>query len=608
MMNVIEKGDLNYEDTIQKFDRKIERINQSYKTFREVIQYELDLINKAIHLSAHQSRQLNDSDMQDLISKILPIIKVRKSMQFTVMMVYHPIEMCWTEEMDIVNVILNEVNLTHDRASFSIKRMDEIIELMKLNLDIPLIDISDDLTNQLEINENNQFKTYIDFKNGRYDLQSHTLKTLKPSDLAIHQLNYNVAETYDRDKFKPIFDQYYAGISNDNVDREKCLKQLSFAVLLNYNPSKKAINFYGKAGGGKSTFLKVLSFLAGGKVLTFTYNELSENDALTEIKDNRLLIGYDNNDRVSINKGLSVFKSLVTKEPFSYSVKYKARQSNIFKGLMLQAFNDMPEFSTKSSKQPIADRMLLLEFNARFRNTDNEIEDHEEFFKKPDVLAQLPLYLNDEVDAFTEFCYDDKETKDELLKQSDSVYQFVQHCVNTDGVLSNEMIPMSHVYLSYVEYMNQTDPYAKKVTKKVFNSRMQDHLFELGYQYYSFNSKKKDENKMTMTPKSAIKKDKYKPDTLFDEYFNTESLPNHYTSWFIKDLIPDIDDIASQGDALLIAKNVYGDKKQDVYLHAKQFNLEADIKECDTIDQMKNCLEEAVEDAKRLDAIEESSN
>lgn len=82
---------------------------------------------------------------------------------------------------------------------------------------------------------------------------------------------------------------------------------------------------------------------------------------------------------------------------------------------------------------------------------------------------------------------DDNETKDELLKQSDSVYQFVQHVINNDDVLSNKMLPMNHLNRSYIEYMNQTHPQSKKVSSKILNSRLNEYMLEFNYIYYSYN-------------------------------------------------------------------------------------------------------------------------
>lgn len=580
-------------EKINQFDQMVSKIDQDYDQFRSILRELYENEEKIIKLQG-VNRAINEADVREIILKMIPIIKVKKSDTSMTVMIYHPFEMRWTENLEFIENIIIELNKVQVKSSFMTRNIRNIKDSLLMGMDIPIVNISKDLQDKLEINENNQFKTSIDFRNGKYDLQTGELKELMPSDLALSQLSYDIAETYDKDHYKDVFDDYFYNVANKNKERAHLLKQISLAVLLNYNPDKKALNFYGKSGGGKSTFMKILNIISSNKSLAFTYNKLEKDDALAEIKDNRLLLGYDNNDRITINRGLAVFKSLVSKESFSYSVKYKDRQSNIFYGLFIQAFNDMPEFSTKSSKRPISDRILLVEFNARFRNTDNEIEDHEEYFKKPEVLGQFIQYLINETPAFDQFCYDDNETKDELLKQSDSVHQFVKYVINTDDVLSNKMLPMNHLNRSYIEYMNQTDPYAKKVSNKTLLNRLKEEMQQLNYNYYKYNVR--NDQSIKYTPKKAEKENKYHPNTLFNEYFNTESLSNYYSSWFIKDEIEDIDDIQSEGDALLYINQKYPNANKDPMDNITKFNLIEDIKECNDLDEIKCLLREHFEE------------
>ena len=577
----------DYTDKINQFDHMVNKINQDFDQFNVVLKELYEDKEKSIKLQG-SNRLINESDVKEIILKCVPVIKVKKSDTSVTVMIYHPFEMRWTEDLEFIEESIMQLNKLQIRNSFTIRNIRNVIDSFVKDMEIPVVNISKDLQDKLEINEKNQFKTYIDFRNGRYDLQTYKLKKLMPSDLALSQLSYNIADYYDKDNYKEVFDDYFYNIANKNKERAHLLKQIAYCVLLNYNPDKKALNLYGKSGGGKSTFMKILNIISSNKSLAFTYNELEKDDALAEIKDNRLLLGYDNNDRITINRGLAVFKSLVSKESFSYSVKYKSRQSNIFYGLFIQAFNDMPEFSTKSSKRPISDRILLIEFNSKFRNTNNEINDYEQYFKHPRVLGQFVQYLINEVPAFNKFCYDDNETKDELLKQSDSVYQFVQYVINTDDVLSNKMLPMNHLNRSYIEYMNQSDPQAKKVSAKTLNSRLNEYMQELNYNYHVYNVR--NDQSIKYIPKQAEKENKYKPDTLFNEYFNIESLSNYYSSWFIKDDIESIDDIQSEGDALLYINQKYPEANKDPMDNMTKYNLTGDIKECNDLNEIKLLL------------------
>ena len=222
--------------------------------------------------------------------------------------------------------------------------------------------------------------------------------------------------------------------------------------------------------------------LAGGEDIykKFSYSDLEKDDALSEIGRSKLLIGFDNQDRVVINRGLEVFKSLISKEPFSFFVKFQPRGINVFKGLFIQAFNDPPEFKTYSSKQPILDRMSLIKLEARFRHTDNEIVDYAEFLSQPHILSELAMYLIENVPAFNKFVYSDEKEMKELINEGDPVYEFFNE-MRVSHHLANFALPASQLYAQFEQWFNDYNPNGKILSRRSFIPKIGNLLEEAGF-------------------------------------------------------------------------------------------------------------------------------
>lgn len=250
---------------------------------------------------------------------------------------------------------------------------------------------------------------------------------------------------------------------------------------MQYNPSKKVINLYGPGGTGKSTYLNILKELVGKENHTaITYNDLNKDDALATIQDKSLIIGLDNSDKAII-KDSHIFKLLVSHDEFTYFVKYGDRESNVFNGLMLQAFNEAPQFTVKGSNTQILDRMHTLKLDNRLRSTKNEIKNYTQYFTSKENLGKIAYYLINEVQAFDEFNYSDNDLNNELFNENDTVFQFINDILEIEEIKNQEILPVSHLYQIYKEYLKENNPSMKPMSQKKFIAKFESHLEDLNY-------------------------------------------------------------------------------------------------------------------------------
>lgn len=315
---------------------------------------------------------------------------------------------------------------------------------------------------------NDKFNIEIDFKTYRYNVLTNEKVKLKPSDLAISTLHYDIADSVS-EKNNKLFNEFYNTLSNHHPERKLALMQLCLAALIRYNPSKQAINLYGEAGSGKSTLLHVVKELAGGELnaIKFTYKDLLKDDALADIGRNSLLIGYDNEDHIDLTKSDDIFKSLISREPFSYFQKYEPRGVNVFNGLFVQAFNKIPRFTNKHNKA-ISDRLFIIQLDKRIRSTDDDIKDYHKLIINE--ISELARYLIDNVKAFNQFEQQENIT-DQLLNELNPVYHFYNDIKNS-SIMGNLSIPTSHLYEMFklwyqLNYNNYTKLSSQAVTKEL---------------------------------------------------------------------------------------------------------------------------------------------
>lgn len=459
---------------IDHFDKMVDNYKEDKKSIIKEVKNEGIKVNQI----ENNITKVDGNVVYYSLKKILPIVNVvtDESLNQGIKpkyMIYDIDNKKWTHSDVIIGQFAKQIYRSKLLS-------DQLIKNIKTTLvydtDIPIIKQRDKKVNIID----EKFDYQIYFKDYIYNMLTGEYSEIKASDLVFSKLNYNLADKIDED-FKKECDNFFLTLANNNEDKALTLKQIYLAALMQYNPSKKVINLYGPGGTGKSTYLNILKELVGKENHTaITYNDLNKDDALATIQDKSLIIGLDNSDKAVINDS-HIFKLLVSHDEFTYFVKYGDRESNVFNGLMLQAFNEAPQFTVKGSNTQILDRMHTLKLDNRLRDTNEEIKNYTHYFTNNKNLGKLAYYLITEVPAFNEFNYDDNNLNDELFNENDTVFQFVNDILEIDEIKNQEILPVSHLYQIYKEYLKENNPSMKPMSQKKFLIKSESHLKSLNY-------------------------------------------------------------------------------------------------------------------------------
>lgn len=456
------------------FDEKVEKYKENSKSIIQEAKDDGIKINQI----ENNITKVDGNVVYYALKKILPIVNVvtDESLNQGIKpkyMIYDIDNKKWTHSDVIIGQFAKQIYRSKLLS-------DQLIKNIKTTLvydtDIPVIKQRDKTVNIID----NKFDYKIYFKDYIYNMLTGEYSEIKASDLVFSKLNYNLADKID-EAFKNECDEFFLTLANNNEDKALTLKQIYLAALMQYNPSKKVINLYGPGGTGKSTYLNILKELVGKENHTaITYNDLNKDDALATIQDKSLIIGLDNSDKAVI-KDSHIFKLLVSHDEFTYFVKYGDRESNVFNGLMLQAFNEAPQFTVKGSNTQILDRMHTLKLDNRLRDTNEEIKNYTQYFISNKNLGKLAYYLTNEVSAFNKFSYNDNNLNDELFNENDTVFQFVNDILEIEEIKNQEILPVSHLYQIYKEYLKENNPSMKPMSQKKFITKLESYLKNLNY-------------------------------------------------------------------------------------------------------------------------------
>ena len=70
---------------------------------------------------------------------------------------------------------------------------------------------------------------------------------------------------------------------------------------------------------------------------------------------------------------------------------------------------------------------------------------------------------------------------DELFNENDTVFQFVNDILEIEEIQNQEILPVSHLYQIYKEYLKDNNPSMKPMSQKKFITKLELHLKSLNY-------------------------------------------------------------------------------------------------------------------------------
>lgn len=292
--------------------------------------------------------------------------------------------------------------------------------------------------------------------------------------------------------YKEIVDRIFDDWSNNDKDVKKLLYQLIFAVLNNDNRNKCVV-IKGPGGNGKSTFMKILSKIAGEENTIYAnIHQFSDSNSINKIsKSTRVIIGDDaaTNHKLS-DVGLSNLKSIVTGDPISVPVKYSENVVVKSNALFVQGTNT--DINFYENNPALKSRMIVInwtDFDFRSQkkidqtfNLDTLLED--QLFI--DVIADSCI---NEIDYFDEFDVPQAviDATHEMIESNDTLKQFL-----TDVYLSIDgftHIPINVLYLSYQSWCKFNNPSGSVMKIHTFSKQLSKYSNEFGFKIADRNKR-----------------------------------------------------------------------------------------------------------------------
>lgn len=79
----------------------------------------------------------------------------------------------------------------------------------------------------------------------------------------------------------------------------------------------------------------------------------------------------------------------------------------------------------------------------------------------------------------------------QLFNENDTVFQFINDILEIDEIKNQEILPVSHLYQIYKEYLRENNPSMKPMSQKKFLIKSEDHLESLNYKLSDEHQRKR---------------------------------------------------------------------------------------------------------------------
>ena len=206
--------------------------------------------------------------------------------------------------------------------------------------------------------------TLLNLKNGIFDMTAMKLKPHSPAVPFRSQLNVS----YDQRARPKKFMRFLMEVLEDKKDRQTILEMFATALLRNTLNMEKAVMLIGEGANGKSTLLRTMTSVFGGKnVSAVSIHSLLWNRFSTASLDAKMLNIYGDISSKDLNH-VGILKIIITGEEIEVEKKNKGSFIMRPYAKMFFAANRLPEVNEDTDA--IYRRFLIIEFTRQFKGQD----------------------------------------------------------------------------------------------------------------------------------------------------------------------------------------------------------------------------------------------
>lgn len=208
---------------------------------------------------------------------------------------------------------------------------------------------------------------FIAFRNGIYNITTGELLPFSPDIIILNKIDWNYnPDAYDENISK-MFDKLACG---DQAIKALLCEAIGYCFYRR-NELRKAFILTGEKQNGKSTYLKLITYLLGrDNVTSLDLAELGQRFKAAELFGKLANVGDDIGDDFISNP--AIFKKVVSGDPVN--VERKGENPFDLKNYskFLFSANNIPRIKDKSGA--VISRLVIIPFNARFTKDDPDFD------------------------------------------------------------------------------------------------------------------------------------------------------------------------------------------------------------------------------------------
>ncbi len=364
--------------------------------------------------------------------------------------------------------ILDEYNncyteITHDELLYKIS---EILGPQLINdddLKWALSYISDRLDPQHNI---------VKFKNCVFDMDKLKIITTNKPIFTLVETSYSFNS---KAKSEVLEEFLYSSLKKSTPEKTgevvKGIKQVVGYLFTSGNKLNLLPMITGIAGGGKSVFANILTAIFGkDKIADLKLQEIEKNTHATSSLVNKHLNIIQDSDDSAINNN-SLIKQITGNDPLQVNPKhvdsFVLPKEEVPKSILI--CNSLPHF--KRLEPALLERFLIIEFNVKFRGTDNE--DPKLLNKILDNPEEIEWFIYESIQAYKEML---ENSEDFILrKDGEATRKLVDKHQNPVNYVLNKLIID---YDPEINTITDKESIVKNADYPVFRQDLNDVIIE----------------------------------------------------------------------------------------------------------------------------------
>lgn len=488
-------------DRISIEESKTTRYFKSYKHMIKSLKKELTKlsISQSANFDTNTSTKikLNTDDIYHVICEHCDVAVKRFGSFDDIVFIENPDTKLMTSNTKFFEKIITDICKTSSNDIYSFK-IDDISKFTKLVV--------------LRLSRDSSIRDFVDSSKSLFIMKNNVVIDIKSrqamsiDDVRLHyditsksNVNFIFEQTNESLINQQIITRVMKDWSSHDEEVEYLLWQIIFAVAQGQNHNKFIV-IKGPGGNGKSTFMQLLSKIAGESGTKYVnIHQFGDPNSINDLDmKTRVMIGDDaaTNHKIS-DVALSNLKSIVTGDPISLPMKYSHNVVVQTNALFIQGTNT--DLSFYENNPATKSRMIKIDWSTIDFRSEKPLDitfNLDELMNKQSFIDEWMRMTLQKVEYFEDFSIPEsvKRSTEEMIEENDTIKQFLDDIFyKIDGF---KEIPIKTLFLLYEKWKKVTNPNSGSMKLQTFTKQLKSKESEYGFvmsdasNRKSFNDKK----------------------------------------------------------------------------------------------------------------------